>query len=471
MHKHLKKASVLHAFLLAIMLVVFADISSAQSSTETPSELVLPGADTLGQLVVQTLNGQVTLYGVSAMGDVMPLSEANQTINTKLARLSPATLQSPSDVALSADGTKLARVAYTYDGTNQVNLLVYSFVSDTILETSLPGYGSIVWSPTSEHILLSPPPYNGFDLVTNLRDIYIYDAGQAALAQVTDTPTGRGEHNIVWIPGTSTIVFTREEQPCSMSCTGSVENLFMIQTDGTGLQQVTHIDQVLPVAIPYPYNRCLNRDVQWNAVNQRVYFVVSCEDGDRELLLSTTLSGSARIELNLPALFPTDSSVVYSHLQVNDFHIDPSINRIIVVASVEASHLDRLDSDKLLRIYDLFNTVVNEIFTSTFSFSLFISSSTRNTGSNALAIGFLDARSGGGGMLQTVDLTTSDAQLQMLETENGVCNLVWLGLDRVAFDQLYEGLCRGAANEVRIWNIQTHEVIDIGIRNGVQIVE
>ncbi len=60
MLKHLKKASVLHALLLATLLVVFADMSSAQSATETPSELVVPGAETYLRAVPEIVAQQAT---------------------------------------------------------------------------------------------------------------------------------------------------------------------------------------------------------------------------------------------------------------------------------------------------------------------------------------------------------------------------------------------------------------------------
>lgn len=305
--------------------------------------LVLPFMCTKAQetgrnFVVQALNGQLTLYTISSTGEVTPLEAVNQTINDAIANHSPSRLQSPSDVAIAPDGRHIALVVYSYDGSDQVSLLVYAFANNTVSSTALPGYGNLEWSPTNESIILKPP-IGVFDQVTVLHDLYIYDLGQASLTQITDTPTERGERNIVWIPGTTTIVFSSEYQPCTTSCTGAVQNLFTVQTDGTGLQQLTNIDAVLPVASPYPYSRCSTQDAQWSAENQRIYFVVSCEDGDRELLLSTTLDGSTRIEMDLPAIFPSDDTVVYSQLQVHGLHLDPLNDRIVVVTSVAPDRL------------------------------------------------------------------------------------------------------------------------------------
>jgi len=424
--------------------------------------------ETIERLAIQTLNGQVMIYIIDEVGQVTEATEANQTINTAMVDFSPAILQSPSDVVISPDGTSIAFVAYSLDGSNQVILFVYSFEDNTIVSISLPGYGLAEWSSNGGSILLKPPLAEGFELYTILSDIYIYNLDQAALTQVTNTPTGRNERNVHWIPSTTTIVFSSEFQLCNTSCTNSVQNLFAVETDGTGHRQITDLDIVLPVE-PIPYGKCLTQDVRWNLLDQRLYFVVSCEDGDRELLMSTTLAGAVQLEMNLSALFPATEISQYTQLQVSDYHIGLLNNRVIVVTSVEENWLDSPTTVKSVHVYHLIDTNILEIFTATIPVELFFSTSDINIVSNTLGIGFFDATSAAGGALQAVNLT-SGTQTQLLSTGKRVCNLTWLDENRIVYDQLTEGFCRGAANEVKIWNIQTNEVLDVGIMDGVQIV-
>ena len=293
---------------------------------------------TVNRLAVQTTNGQVSVYTLNSTGEVTSLEAANQTINSAIAELEPAALQSPLDIAIAPDGSQIALMVYSVDGSNLADLLVYSFEDNSLASIPLPGYGTLQWSPASNVVLLSPPSFDSFDLFNVLGDIYIYDPSQASLQQITNNPSEAPEQNTLWIPGSNTIVFSSGFQPCQTSCIGAVQNLFAIQTDGSDLRQLTDLDASLPIEA-VPYSACLPQKLAWDAEASRVVYVVSCDDTDRELLFSVSLLGDNRLDLNLPALFPNSPDVIYSHLEIAGFHINSANNQIIVVSSVERIRL------------------------------------------------------------------------------------------------------------------------------------
>jgi hypothetical protein len=422
--------------------------------------------ETIEHLAVQTLNGQITVYTISAAGVITPLNEVNQTINTALINLSPAFLQSPSDIAIAPDGTRIALVASTYPNpVTTAVLLVYSLQSNSLVTAQLPGYGSLQWSPASDAVLLYPSPAVGD--FTRLSDLYIYDLAQATLRQVTNTPLEPLERNVLWIPGTNQIVFSTGLQDCTTAACVATANLFSVRSDGTRVIQLTQLDEFLPVeAIPYGY--CSIKNPAWNAEHERVLYIMSCDDADREILFSVSLNGDNQIELNLPEFFSTSDTVIYSHVQIQGIHTDPIDHQIIVVTTEEHQPIDQLMVEKSLHIFELIDSAASSVFSLDISPAETVSTSSLRASEGVLALSTFALGPTGGGVLRVVDLNTQ--QVTTKETANRVCNLSWLDQTFIVYDQLFEGFCGSATNAVWIWDIQTDSVTETEITGSVQIV-
>lgn len=412
------------------------------------------------RVIVQLKNNQVMIYTLRSTGEITPLTEAMQSVNSELEAIFPATVRSPFDVIVSSDGRYVALLASTTTSPTIATLIVYSMATNTILAEKIGGYGSIQWSPLSDAIILYPSVEVGE--YTRLNDIYIYDLASTTLDQVTNNGTDIIERNLIWIPNSKRIVFSGSLVDCSTVVCEASENIFIIDADGTDLAQLTQLDLLLPLE-PEPYGYCTISTAFWSLIREKILYIVSCDDANRELLYAVDLASQNVMELSLSTLFQSTETLTYSERHIPGLHVDPMDASVIAIVSEAHQEIEQYTIEMTLHFIKILDGEASTIFSLDIAPTETVSTSSFNVEKKVIAVGTFVLGSQKTGSIHILNLDT--LQLASITTPNRVCNVSWLNDTLLVYDQLFEGFCGGPTNSA--WMLNT----DTGVTTQIPLMD
>lgn len=214
------------------------------------------------------------------------------------------------DVSPSPDGQ---RVGYTALLNGDTPLLILVSLNPLRVEQyKAPGNASLQWSPSSDALLLSRPSIftdGDYDLANG--DTYVFDLATENFTLVAETNTSQVIQKAKWLPDGAGIIYAADNRSSNLGDI-LIPDLFTVTRDGRRRQQLTNLRIQAPQSIdfnqPAPRNICSIDNFKWSTINERWYYVISCQAPDDDVIVSSlfsaNLEGDNRLETDLYEQFP-----------------------------------------------------------------------------------------------------------------------------------------------------------------------
>gem|GEM_PF-2564834 len=276
--------SILHVFVLIVVVVCTAKTAVAQSSEIDAIERLL---------IRQYYSG----------GEILSIEDDG---------LSTLIYSYPFDVEIAVEFDIVAspagdQVAFTtMPGVDTPpQLYIVSLNPFRVDHYDIPDTASIEWSPSQDALLLKRPSIYIGGRIGESGEIYVFDIATETLTLITTLEDLTSRIDAMWSPNGESVIVV------DIDFTGTGERvlpeLSLVNRDGTNIQQITNLNELAQdPSFDEPLSRgaCEINNLEWSADNERYYYTLVCNEGELVSLYSTNLEGDNRLEVDLIKAFP-----------------------------------------------------------------------------------------------------------------------------------------------------------------------
>ncbi|MFN8528981.1 MAG: hypothetical protein U0670_10245 [Anaerolineae bacterium] len=277
------------------------------------------------------------LYAVDEMGITTLIRDfGSQFGMVRTERVVEWFILTQDDIVPSPDGRFIAFVGLARQPSTDTALFVYDIAQDSLQQISLTGVAVSLWSPDSSSIaLIADSHLIDFQPIMPLS---IYDIASGALLSVTGAE-GAGVP-YVWTGDSQFLLYTDRGQPCpAASCIDAFADWYRVNRIGQNRQQITTLSTDLVGTSAPPSSTCAPAQGIWSDVNNRLYYSVGCINAqtgnDQSFILSTSLEGGTRTEIDDLALYPSDRHSYIRGLAANNDGV-----MVVIAADVDTGVLN-----------------------------------------------------------------------------------------------------------------------------------
>ncbi|MCB9460540.1 MAG: PD40 domain-containing protein [Anaerolineaceae bacterium] len=440
--------------LLALMLIISGVTTPAQDDFQPI--LVLRQTDTQLEFLNLNADGSTTLVGSIPGLGLYPNLGSTWSILV------------PIDVAPSPDGEQVAFTAMNgITLGNPTVLFIVDLNPVRVRQFEIPDIASVTWSPSGDAILLGPPSHYIGERIGESGEIYLFNIANETLSLVIASE----ENSIVsyidevlWSPDGQRIVMVYDIP----SADRFVEEIALINRDGTSFQPLTNMADLTPETITNNYGYVVYRDVcfiekiEWSESNARFYYAQVCGEAPFQSIAvySVDLSGNNRIELDLAAYFSENFGLDFTGQKFTNLLVAEDTIWLVVRESKSTLNLD------IIRISGPNNAEIVASYPDQIASFAAISE-----GKTGIAITTASGVSSEQFVLD-VDIATDQINtLTLPKNENGlVCQVVWLDNETIIVSEDENYICAPRAPQTYrpssafIWRPDTGiiEPVDFG---------